>query len=463
MDSIPLSFELTRTLVACRGTIPADVRHKARLHIADSVGIALAARSTSLATDVVRAQLSATGVGASPVLAGGSMAPLGAAYINAAMVHILDYDDIHDEGRLHPGAVIVPAVLAVSTLLPLSDEAFIDAVALGNELICRLGKVCAPQGEGPGSEWFLTQLFGYIAAGVAASVALDLTVEQTVSAIGLAYMQAAGGKQAGFGTGANARAVYPAFAAQGGVQAALLAREGLIGPEGALDGTAGLFPIYLGGQLSATQRAELLDMSVWHFRDVALKPWPSCRLSHPYIAVALAARDQVNAQPAATIRLAVNASAARLCRPLEQRRVPRTLQDAKYSIPFMTAFTLLHGAPSLNTLNDDALGDPGVLAIAARIELDENLPDNPGHPQAVLTLDADGPAPRAYHFDASGLQVDETAAFGKFASCLEYAGLSAEASSVWHRIMRGDLIPTIAELCSQRVAADGIAAVSAGN
>lgn len=450
MDRAPLSFELTRALLAARTAIPSDVRRKARLHIADSVGIALAARSTAMAADVVRAQTLAMGPGASPFLQGGSAAPLAAAFINAAMVHILDYDDIHDEGRLHPSAVVVPAVLAVSSLVPLSDEAFVEAVALGNELICRLGKVCAPQGEGPGAEWFLTQLFGYVAASVAASVALGLTEEQTVSAIGLAYMQAAGGKQAGFGTGANARAVYPAFAAQGGVQAALLAREGIIGPEGALDGAAGLFHIYLGGQLPEERRAALLDMSCWHFLDVELKPWPSCRLSHPYIAVALAARGQACAQPDARIRLAVNASAARLCRPLERRRVPRTLQDAKYSIPFMTAFTLLRGSPSLTTLDDEVLNDGEVLDAAARIELDESLPDNPGHPQAVLTLDSASMGRHTYRFEASDLSVDEASAFRKFESCLAYAGLQLDAGSVWRRLMREDLVSALADVCAEK-------------
>src|SRR5690606_6698661 len=185
------------------------------------------------------------------------------------------------------------------------------------------------------------------------------------------------------GTGANARAVYPAFAAQGGLQAGLLAREGVLGPEGALNGAAGLFRIYMGRQADERQAAMLCDDSHWHFREVELKPWPSCRLSHPYIVVALQARDSVAADPHARITLAVNASAARLCRPLEQRRVPRTLQDAKYSIPFMTAYALVRGAPSLVTFDESVLSDADVLAVAARLGLDETLPDNPGHPQAV--------------------------------------------------------------------------------
>lgn len=447
MQNDTLSVALARWLVDARAAIPDDVRRKARLHIVDSIGIAMAARHTALAAGVARAQAAATGSGNSPLLCGGDAAPLASAFINGALIHIQDYDDIHDEGRLHPSAVIAPVVLAVSGMVTLEDDDFVDAVVLGNELICRLGKAWAPKGEGPGSEWFLTQLFGYVAGSVAASVALGLTAEQTVSAIGLAYMQAAGGKQAGFGTGANARAIYPAFAAQGGLQAALLARDGLIGPEGALDGAAGLFPIYMGTQATAQQNADLCDASHWHFRDVELKPWPSCRLSHPYIAVALAARAQAPMAAETRIRLAVNASAARLCRPLEQRRTPRTLQDAKYSIPFMTAFTLLRGAPSLSNLNEEALGDAEVLATAARIELDETLPDNPGHPQAILSLHTTSAEERIFRFSPSDLTMDEASACRKFESCLEHARIGVDGAAAWLRMMDGDIGAAIADLC----------------
>lgn len=444
----PLSVELGRALYAARGRIDAGLKQKARLHIADSIGIAVAARNSPLSGSVVSALTTAAGTGSSPLLSGGSAAPVAAAFINASLIHILDYDDIHDEGRLHPSAVIIPAVLAASSLVQLSDDAFIEAVVLGSELICRLGKVCAPQGQGPGADWFLTQLFGYVAAAAAASVALGLNEEQAVSAMGLAYMQAAGGKQAGFGTGANARAIYPAFAAQGGVQAAILTKEGIVGPEGSLDGAAGLFPLYFGGMLSARQRAELLDMAQWHFRDVEPKPWPSCRLSHPYIAVGLAARQQVIMYPEASIRLAVNASAARLCRPLEHRRVPQTLQDAKYSLPFMTAFALVRGEPCLSTLDEKTLSDQELLEMAARIDVDETLPDNPGHPLAQLTIECDGDAKHTYTFSPADLQMGEDAIRSKFMACMEYASVAQDNAAIWQQLMAGSVVSAIAELCS---------------
>lgn len=443
----PLSVELIRAIQRLRAQgLPEEVRHNTRLHIADAIGIGIGARSSEIAGWIVDAQLALSGPGACSLLGGGTAAPASAAFINASLIHILDYDDIHDQGRLHPGPIALPAAMAALQLTGKSgiaaDEAMMEAVALSTELLCRLGLAWSPKGQGAGADWFLTQLFGYVAAAIAAAVILDLDEDRMVSAIGLAYMQAAGGKQAGFGTGANARAVYPAFAAQGGLQAALLSRAGLTGPEGALDGDAGLFPIYLGGHLDAVQRAALLDFGHWHSLDVDFKPWPCCRLSHPYVAVALAARGGMQGVECRRVLVEVNASAARLCRPLDQRRVPTTLQDAKYSIPFMTAFALVRGAPTLKNLDESVLHDRAILDLAQRIDVEETLDDNPGHPRAVLHVDqADC---RSRHvFEATDLHMDEAAVKAKFTQCLDFAGRARDVDTAWLAIMQGRILDAV--------------------
>jgi len=440
-DTVTLSTELAQALLQARHAgVPADLRGKTLLHIADSLGIALAARGTDLSRQVIAGMQSGHGAGGCGLIGGGQAAPLAAAFINSALIHILDYDDIHDLGRLHPSTCVLPAAMAAAALTGATDDELVDAVALGNELVCRLGVICAPQGEGPGAEWFLTQLFGYLGAGMAAGLLLGLDQRQLVSTLGLAYMQLAGGKEAGFGTGATARGLYPAFAAQGGLQAALLARSGVTGPAGALDGAAGLFRLYLAGALATRQRAMLLDFSQWHARQVDIKPWPSCRLSHPYIAVAMAARAACLAHPAARIQVAVNPSSGRLCRPLAQRRRPATLQDAKYSIPFMTAYTLVHGAPTLQAFSSQVLADEDVLRMAARIELEDGLPDNPGHPPAVLTLLDGTRVLRQAYFTEQDLRVDEALARAKFGDCLRHAERAGQADALWNTFMEGRVL-----------------------
>lgn len=429
-----LSRELARLVLdRHRRGLPAEVLARAQLHALDSLGIALAARPVLPICDQVIAAMSfGTTGGASSVIGGlERLPPAAAAFANSALAHALDYDDIHDNARLHPTTVTLHAALAVAEPADADMPRVLSAMALGNEVMCRLGEACAPSGGGPGSDWFLTQLFGYLGGAVAAGIVLGLDEDRIVSALGLAYMQLAGGKEAGFGVGSTARSIYPAFAAMGGVQAALLAQAGVTGPETALDGAAGMFRIYLGGAPSDALRARLLEAPGWTWLATEVKPWPSCRLSHPYVAAALALRERLGGAPkAGRITVAVNASAAKLCHPIKGRRVPETLQDAKYSIPFMTAFTLAHGRVDLETLGPQVTRDAAALEMAQRIDIVETMPDKPGHPPAEIA--AEGVTVRrtaAPVLDADGVRA-------KFEDCLRHAGHGATAAALWDRLMR---------------------------
>lgn len=455
--SLPLSRALVRMVLdRHRRGLPAEVRARAELHMLDSLGIALAARpALDICREVIAAMAFGTSGGASSVVGGAErLPPSAAAFANSALAHALDYDDIHDVARLHPTTVTLYAALAVAEPARADAATVLSAMALGNEVMCRLGEACAPGGDGPGSDWFLTQLFGYLGGCIAAGLTLGMAEDEIVSALGLAYMQLAGGKEAGFGVGSTARSIYPAFAAMGGVQAALLARAGVRGPETALDGAAGMFRLYLGGGPSEAMHAALLDRPGWVWLATEVKPWPSCRLSHPYVAAALALRERLGGPPrSGRITVAVNASAAKLCRPLEGRRVPDTLQDAKYSIPFMAAFTLAHGRVDLETLGPQVTRDAAALELAQRIDIAETMPDKPGHPPAEIT--AEGPEGPVTVRRTAAPVLDAAGVRAKFEDCLRQAGHGPAASATWDRllgILRGG---TAAELLAALPRTDG--------
>jgi len=432
---------LVRALLQRRDALPAAQRSASCLRIADAVGIALAAAASGDTAARLLESLAAGSSGGACGVFGAARreAPAAAAFVNSALIHVLDFDDIHDAARLHPTTVTLPAALAGAQLAGAPGARVVDAVLLGDELMCRLGVACSPTGTGPGSDWFLTQLLGYFGAALAAGLVLDLDEDRLVSAMGLAYMQAAGGKEAGFGTGSTARAIYPAFAAMGGVQACLLARAGIRGPEGAFDGAAGLFPVYLGAAATPAQRALLLATEPWHSAAIELKPWPSCRLSHPYVAAALALREPLGAAQPLRVQADVNASAAKLCRPLAQRRRPATLQDAKYSIPWMIAFTLVHGRIALGTLDEAALADPRVLDLAQRVEVVENLPDRPGHPPARIRIETEDGRSLESPPEVQVPVLDAAGAARKFADCLAHAGTGGrQSAALWSRLLALD-------------------------
>ena len=435
-----LSTELVRLMLGKQANgLSEKISAKTRLHIIDTFGISLAAARGSPVAEMVLASLCYGGASGVCRVIGHAqrLPPAFAAMANSALAHTMDYDDIHDIARIHPTAVTLPAALAAAALSGRKGDAVIEAVALGNELMCRLGVMLKALGTGPGADWFLSQLFGYLGGTLAAGLVLGLSEAEQVAAQGLAYMQLAGGKEAAFGVGANSRSIYTGFAAMGGVQAALLAKAGMVGPDSSMDGKAGMLSLYLNTRPSQEQLGELLRADGWTWGEAGLKPWPCCRSSHAYVSVALGLSRKVAAEQIERVTVAVNASGARLCNPIEHRRKPRTLPDAKYSIPYVTAFALVKGRVDLQTLNEDALADPDVARIADRVDFDESLVEKPGPAPAQITiLLKDGSSVSARL--SSGLMLSDEEVRAKFVSCLGYAGMGERAQSTWQQFQRLD-------------------------
>ena len=58
-----------------------------------------------------------------------------------------------------------------------------------------------------------------------------------------------------------------------------------------------------------------------------------------------------------------------VCQPAENKWAPRDEYDAKFSLPFVVSAALSRGRFTLAELEDDALGDPEILALARRVEV----------------------------------------------------------------------------------------------
>jgi len=419
-----------------RRSIPERILLKTRLHILDNLGIMIAARSSPLTPKVLEGAALGGASGLARVVGGPErLPPALAAFANGSLAHIMDYDDIHDVARIHPTSVTLPAALAAGELAGARGDALVEAVALGNELTCRLGYHLSPTGKGPGADWFLSQFFGYFGGCYAAGLLLGLDEEQMVGALGIAYMQAAGGKEPAFATGANTRAIYPGFAAQGAVQSALLAQAGLIGPASAMEGAAGLFPLYFGIQLSEADIEAILAPGAWRWEMANAKPYPCCRSSHTSVSIALDLHQRIAGRPIEKIDVAVNARAGFLCRPMDERRRPRTLADAKYSIPYMVAFALQHGRVDLTNLVDGILEDGAVKALADRMTVSDHLPDRKGLAPSEITVTlGDGSVEKAVF--GGNLVVSEPAIRDKFRSCMAYGGRQDLAAGGWERLQR---------------------------
>lgn len=413
--------------------LPKQIREKVILHICDTIAISLAAyKGAPIALKSI-AGISIGVKGGSGRVIGSEyrLPPAFGAFANTALAHALDYDDINDLARIHPTPVTLAAAIAAADATDSRSTDLITAVALGNELLCRLGYAIEPRGTGADFKWFLSQLFGYFGAAITAGLVLGLDDNELVNALGLAYMQAAGGKEPGVGTGSQSRSIYPAFASMGGVQAAFLAREGVSAPASCIDGKTGLFINYFGDNLNEKQLSILLKTETWAFSDTSIKLYPSCRYSHPYIKSALELRNHFRLNEIDQIVIGINKTANMLCQPLEIRCHPKTLQDAKFSIPFMVAFTLVHGNVHLNNLTEQALTDTIVLDLTKLIKIEQTQDDTPGIPLGDIRIVTTQGTKRHIERILPETSFDEVKK--KFIECCQYANV-ANPGVLWETL-----------------------------
>src|SRR3981189_2103364 len=173
----------------------------------------------------------------------------GAAFVNGTAAHGEDFDDTFEGGPVHAGAVIVPAVLAACERHNPGGRMALIGIAVGTEVLCRLSLVVPKAVHKAG--FHPTAVFGAMGAAAGVSAALGLDPVQIVDALGIAGSMA-GGIIEYLAEGAWTKRLHAGWAAQSGIRAALLARQGFLGPRTVFEGIHGLFPRFAHAPPAAT-------------------------------------------------------------------------------------------------------------------------------------------------------------------------------------------------------------------
>jgi len=301
-----------------------------------------------------------------------------AALYNGACAHALDYDDTNHPAYAHPSAAIVPALLAAGALVDASGEEVVTAYVLGFEVMGKLG--CALNTAHYLRGWHATATFGTLAACAAAAMLLRLPEHEFVMALGIAA-SAAGGLRANFGS--EVKPLHAGYAARNGVLAALLAREGYVASEDALEhryGYVGTFNDGLATDLDALRRwGEPLEILTEY--GLALKPYPSCGATHTAIEAAILARADLRGEKVARIRAGVSEMAFA---PLIHV-MPRSPLEGKFSLHYCIGAALVDGRVGLDTFSDGKVADPQIRDLVGRIamEADDRVRDGTEFPTVL--------------------------------------------------------------------------------
>ena len=371
-------------------SLPDDVVVATRLRILDVIGLAIAGGTTPFGEAVRRAASLYPGSEARLWGCRETASAAGAAFVNGALSQALEYDDTHNESIVHISSPSVASALALIDARGGSGRDLIAAVAIGNEISSRAGSV-AP-GEFHKRGFHPSGLFAPFGIAYLAGWLLRCDARQMTAAAGIVGSFAAGLIQC-WVDGTQSKFLHPGWAAQSGIAAATMAREGVTGPAEIFEGRFGLFASHL----QATQSAPDFDRltrdlgSRWDSRNASFKPFPAAHVIHPYIDALLRLRARHGLAPEQIERITCPVPpyiVGIVCEPLSEKRRPLTDSHGRVSLQYTLAEALALGRLGRRSYAEASLRDPAILALADRIDyvVDESLP-GPNQFKGVVRID----------------------------------------------------------------------------
>jgi 2-methylcitrate dehydratase PrpD len=348
--------------------LPTEVIEDTKKLILDQLGVMLVGSSAAGVDSLLATTRRWGGAKEASVLVHGDKLPAHhAAMINGTMARAQDFDSVHEGAIVHLTAGSLPQCLAAAERKGcVTGHDFITAMALAMEFMVRLGVSFETSFLKTGRVTTLHQATFGGALGAAKIMGLDQ--RQTVSALGLAYGQVAGNLQVTV-EGTVLVRVLQGFAAQTAVQSAIMAEDGLVGPERVFQGEWGYFKSYHDNKYRADVLTEGLGKE-WKLLETSIKYYPCCFLAHFAIG---AMTDLVKAKKVKPSDIeAITARVTQgtfnvVCSPQEAKRAPVTTQQALFSLPYTVAAAAHTGRLTLAEMTPEAISDPGVLATAQKV------------------------------------------------------------------------------------------------
>jgi 2-methylcitrate dehydratase PrpD len=351
--------------------IPHEVRERAKHLMLDATGIAYASGSYDFAHKTLTAIAGLGGDGQVPVIGlPQRLSPRDAALVNGVLAHGLDFDDTHTGGIIHSTASMWPAVMSTAFMRAKSGADLVTAYVAGVEAATRLGAVGSGHFHQVG--FHPTGMIGVFGCTLAAGTLMGLSPQALTMAQGIALSMAAGSLEF-LEDGAWTKRMHPGWAAQAGITAAALGREGFVGPTRAYEGRFGVFNSYLQGGLEDERwgRATAGLGSIWETTAIAVKPLPACHFTHACAdaAMILARQHQFEIDDIVRIKALVPGEVVKtVCEPVANKRRPANAYDAQFSIPYLVAASLIRGQFTLAELEPDALTDETILRVCDLVD-----------------------------------------------------------------------------------------------
>ena len=346
--------------------LPASVVHEAKMCLVDYV--ACATLGNHLGGGVGLSFAAAAGEEDGPAAligAGRGASPHVAALVNALHAHVTELDDGHRFAMMHVGTPVISALLACAATSHMTGYDLLKGIVMGVEAEVRLASAIQPGHKLKG--YHATATCGTIGAALGISYALGYTDSQKKAALSAAVTDAAG-LLAMMDDVSTLKAFNVGRAAGAGVDAALIARTGLLGPHDALGGKRGLFAA-MADEVDDEPLTAGLGGS-YAIQTSYRKPYAACRHCHAAIEAAMRAMheagvtaDEISDVLVETYGLAVYG---------HDHTSIAGAASAKMSMPYSVAVALACQQAGYRQFEQDYLDDPFVRELTKKVGVRED-------------------------------------------------------------------------------------------
>ncbi len=294
--------------------------------------------------------------------AGGiKVSPVNAVLANGSAIHQDDFDDCHDNAPSHPtSASLVPALAVAEEMGNASGKDIVLAVALANDLTCRLSKSIT--GRIFDHPWFRAPVCGLFGATAAAAKVRKATAAQHRHALGLALPLVGGTWASIHHFDSSVRAIRDGLNYHNGIIASELAMRGLRGDPEVFEGPYGFFKAYYNGEF---RREDVIGDLGKHYESayVSLKPWPSMRNLHNMVTSVLNVmeRNNLTFEQIAKVEMEVGKINLTRCRPVQVGSVPSHRIDLLSNLPYAVAGVIRHRNIPLALFHDGKFSDDVII------------------------------------------------------------------------------------------------------
>jgi 2-methylcitrate dehydratase PrpD len=349
--------------------LPADTVARAKSRLLDALATALAARDLPVPA-VARRFVQANRGPASVIGHAERLPAVDAAFVNATLVNGCTHDDFL--AKSHPGAVAIPAALALGEARDADGASLLTAIVLGYDVVARAylgspGMLPAFRGSG---------VAGAIGAAAAAGKMLALDRRQLVNALGCSAMFASGFGE-GFRSGTMDVKLNVGWASRTGVSAAELAAAGATASPLAFEGESGYFRAFGRTAEHAAEATRGLGKP-FLIDDVVYKERPVCVFVQTPVHLALTLKARHDLDASRIERVTIRAPWPTLTNPGYTNVAPyQTPLKARISVRFTVAAALL-GRPVDEYAYYENTTDAQVLAMSDKIELLDPAGDQDG-------------------------------------------------------------------------------------